>query len=210
MSVGSDLASRDRGSSAVRGWVGLYTRGLPAEARERRREEVASDLADESLEAERVGSIGDLTTMRLSRLVRGIPADLTWRLGEARRSPGPSKERREPMPASRLSLVLLAGVVILAGIGLVLTLQPLVTLGQDPDRWDSWGPYGLIAGTAAVIVGALVAVWRPVPGAVIALTGALVGALASPWLLMFWLLVPIAVAVRLYVPAAPKRPGDAA
>lgn len=210
MAAGPGLASRDHGAAAVRGWVGLYTRGLPAELRDRRCEEVEADLADETLDAELFGSTGALTTARLSRLVRGIPADVSWRLGDARHEVRSQDKRREHMPASRLSLVLLAGVVILAGIGLVLTLQPLVTLGQDPDRWDSWGPYGLIVGTAAVIVGSLVAVWRPVPGAVIALTGALVGAFASPWLLMFWLLVPIAVAVRLFVPATSKPPVDPA
>jgi hypothetical protein len=210
MSAGSGLASRDHGAAAVRGWVELYTRGLPAELRDRRCEEVEADLADETLDAERSGSTGGLRAARWSRLIRGIPADVSWRLGDGRRAAPSPEKRRERMPASRLSLVLLAGVAILAGIGLVLSLQPLVTLGHDPDRWQSWGPYGFAAGATAVIVGSLVAVWRPVPGAVIALTGALVGALASPWLLMFWLLVPIAVAVRLYVPAAPKRPGDAA
>ena len=207
MSGPAGAALGDVSSVTVRRWVGIYTRGLPAEVRDRRREEVAADLADEFDEADRTGSAADLRFIRLSRLVRGIPSDLSWRLAEGRRRADPQGKERQSMPASRLSLVLLGAVALLAAIGLVLSMQTIVTLGDDPDRWQSWGLYGFVAGTAAVIVGAVLAARRPLPGGVVALVGALVGALATPWLLIFWILVPIAVASRL-VGVAPRAPVD--
>ena len=65
----------------VRRWVSLYTSGLAAEARDRRRDEVAADLwsqAEESRELAR--SDGTTAAEMLIRLIAGIPADITWRL----------------------------------------------------------------------------------------------------------------------------------
>ena len=203
------FASGDRGSAAVRAWVDLYTSGLPRAMRDRRREEVAADLADETLDAVAAGSIEDLAARRYARLVRGIPADLAWRMVAARGDPPSEQEGRPALPASRLSLVLLGFVGILAAIGIVLALRTLAMLETEPEPWLSWGPYGFLVGTATVLVGVLVSVPRPKAGAFLALAGALIGALASPWLLMFWLWVPIAVATRLAMTAAPARPRSA-
>ena len=60
-------------SLMVRAWVRLYTLGLPADVRDRRREEVASDLWEQQHEAG-AGSVW-------LRVAGGMPADVTWRLG---------------------------------------------------------------------------------------------------------------------------------
>jgi hypothetical protein len=70
----------------ARAWVSLYTRGLPAELRDRRREEIASDLWEQRHdERSRRPSLAGVDV--LGRVVRGVPADLSWRLEQrARRS----------------------------------------------------------------------------------------------------------------------------
>jgi hypothetical protein len=65
----------------VRGWVRLYTSGLPAELRDARRDEVDDDLWCEHAEAAAIErSARSLDAAMALRLVLGIPADLTWRL----------------------------------------------------------------------------------------------------------------------------------
>src|SRR5688572_21191870 len=74
-------------SRLVRRWVGFYTRDLPPREAERRMGEVEADLADQ-LEAERTNGSGDRRIARsiASRMVRGVPADISWRWGRARRA----------------------------------------------------------------------------------------------------------------------------
>jgi len=62
--------------AAVRAWTWLYTSGLPLGLRERRREEIESDLW-ESIADGRDRRI--LALLIASRLIAGIPDDLGWR-----------------------------------------------------------------------------------------------------------------------------------
>lgn len=71
---------------ACAGWVGLYTRGLPPEIAERRREELRSDLFEHAAVA---GPGPAHQADVLGRVLWGIPADLSWR--RAARAP---QERR--------------------------------------------------------------------------------------------------------------------
>jgi hypothetical protein len=65
----------------VRGWVDLYTRGLPAELRDARRDEVDDDLWCEHEEAVATGRSGRAFGADLIlRLLFGMPADISWRL----------------------------------------------------------------------------------------------------------------------------------
>ena len=68
----------------ARRWAALYTFGLPAETRDRRREEIAGDLWEQQHDDEddhtRHRSAGGL----VARVCLGIPADLLWRAGERR------------------------------------------------------------------------------------------------------------------------------
>ncbi|MFN0093983.1 MAG: hypothetical protein ACKVVT_04295 [Dehalococcoidia bacterium] len=57
---------------SVTTWVHLYTSGLPEEARDGRREEIAGDVWEQL----RRGEQGAVVT----RCLRGVPDDLTWRL----------------------------------------------------------------------------------------------------------------------------------
>ena len=69
----------------VRGWVWLYTLGLPLETRNARRTEIDSDLWDQAHTwgVHRPSTSGDASSVLL-RCLRGVPADLLWRFVEAR------------------------------------------------------------------------------------------------------------------------------
>jgi hypothetical protein len=194
----------DRTARIVRGWVGWYTRGLSTEVATARRELIEADLWDERRHARQLGDEGSLGRQRIDRLVRGIPADLTWhweqRRGRSRAS------RRNPMAISRLELVLLLGVAGLYGIGLVGGL--MMVANPDPTRWESWGPYGLVAGLALSVLGLLVAIPRPAAGLALAVVGTVVAMAAMPWGFFIFLPVPIVAWFR-YARSRPVQVGPA-
>jgi hypothetical protein len=65
----------------VQRWVELYTRGLPAELRERRRTEIDADLWSQVEEARLIGRPARSTNTEIvARWLAGVPADLSWRL----------------------------------------------------------------------------------------------------------------------------------
>ena len=68
-------------SSLTRAWVATYTLGLASTVRESRRREIASDLWEHQHDAAREGS-GPLGTALhiISRTLRGLPADVFWRI----------------------------------------------------------------------------------------------------------------------------------
>lgn len=64
----------------VAGWTRLYTAGLPAPVRDRRREEIGSDVHEQLDEARSRRQRPAVTAaVLLSRLVRGAVHDLSWR-----------------------------------------------------------------------------------------------------------------------------------
>lgn len=177
----------EQAAGIVRAWVGAYTIGLPADIAIARREMIEADLWDEFREAEQLGVATSVGRQRLGRLFRGMPADLTWRLEQWRNGGGIA--RRNPMAISRLELVLLLGVGLLCGIGLVGGL--VMIANPDPTRWESWGPYGLVASLALSVVGLLVAIPRPSLGLAVALAGTALGMAAMPWAFYIFLPVPL-------------------
>jgi hypothetical protein len=192
------LGRRGDGSAAVRGWVGLYTLGLPRPMRARRQAEVEGDLADETLDAIRHGDQGILFRQRLVRLMLGIPADLSWRFVDA---PAAARQLYGPapwVPLTRWTLGLTGVVAMLAGGGLAIVTLPALTGQVGPDLWPGWGPIGFAIGSAVVLVGVLGSVFWPRLGAMVIVPGALVGLFAAPWLWGSWLLAVIAGAARAY------------
>ena len=130
---------RDDGAAVVRGWVATYTFGLPVEMRRRRRDEVAADLADEALDAVRRREQGTLIRRRMTRLVRGIPADLAWRVLDAPERARDYRVAAMWTPLSRWSLALIA-VVAIGTIGaLTIVTIPIVTGAAPSSTWSGWG-----------------------------------------------------------------------
>jgi hypothetical protein len=69
----------------ARGWVHAVTRTADPEAARDRRDEIASDVHEQLEEASQQGVLSAGSRSVVSRVVRGMPADLIWRIGlEAR------------------------------------------------------------------------------------------------------------------------------
>jgi hypothetical protein len=68
--------------AATRRWLDLYTRGLPGRVAEERRAEVESDVWEMLHDAE-FTQRADLAREAVSRLIRGVPSDIGWRMDNA-------------------------------------------------------------------------------------------------------------------------------
>jgi hypothetical protein len=98
-------------AALVRAWVRLYTRGLPAEVRAARRDEIDDDLWCEHEEAASLGRSGRSLDAELGlRLLFGMPADISWRL-TYRGNAAPSSVETSPAMNTRTLgvLALVAG-----------------------------------------------------------------------------------------------------
>jgi hypothetical protein len=108
-------------------WVRLYTIGLPEEVRKARQDEIKSDIWEHSQDLKRENKP---ITEIFSRLLRGIPADVIWRLNQ---SEGAIARAFVSLPCSCLKvLAVLAGIFILLPIvtfGFVIVLIMVITLG---------------------------------------------------------------------------------
>ena len=115
----------------VRGWVDLYTRGLPAELRAARRDEVNDDLWCQHEEAKAMRrSTASLNAEVLMRWVFGVPADLSWRLASGRIA-----QRRAPERISSMSTRLFGAWAILAGLSWTAMIAFYMALGGS-----AWAP----------------------------------------------------------------------
>ena len=115
----------------VRTWVDLYTRGLPADLRAARRDEVADDLWCEQEEAATLGrSAGAVGADMTIRLLFGMPADVGWRL-TYRGKPRQVRERSGSMSTRVIGAAAIVGVLTLV-FGMIMTAE----LGDA--LWATW------------------------------------------------------------------------
>ncbi len=150
-------------------WARFYTRDLPGPIAQRRVEELSADV-EEHIVHERLRGTGDgrIATSILSRLVRGMPADLAWQ-----RHKSLSKgEFMKPLIALLIVGLAIAAVAFVADSPLILLVSVggigLVILGafvfgvRSAQERGFMVPYlGILAGglglgalaTAAIVVG---------------------------------------------------------
>ena len=112
----------------TRRWVRLYTAGLPPEIREARCAELESDLWEQDHEAAAADGRPTKTAMQvLHRLVRGIPADVSWRQqqGGAKvfRKAGRAAVEGAMLTTAALARHWVAGLVVLALAGTFTTVS---------------------------------------------------------------------------------------
>lgn len=140
--------SPERAARIVSRWVGLYTAGLPEAAADRRREEIAADLADHVAHA-RAHGVPDARIARhlASRMLRGAVADVSWRAHELRVARTHTTEERPMTPATTRS-VLRVGAFVLA----VLAIPFVATLLSDEAGWGIFD--FVLAGVLLAVVGA--------------------------------------------------------
>lgn len=111
----------------VRGWVRVYTSGLPAELRDARRDEIDDDLWCQHEEAAALGrSARSLDADMVMRLLFGIPADLSWRLTYRGKPSSSSLER-----SSSMSTRALGSSAIIAGLIWGLLFIAFIPLGES-------------------------------------------------------------------------------
>lgn len=198
--------ARDNGAALVRGWVALYTLGLPDALRTRRRGELTADLAEEAADAVRRGTVTGLAGRRLVRLVLGMPADLVWRLLDAPAMAAELRVQQPWVPPTRWILGLLAIAAIGTAGALALVAGPLLDTSTRPDPWLGWGPYGFVAACVVALVAIVTAIPAPQRAVVLVFPAAALGTIAAPWMVGPWLLVILAVGGRWYQARA-NRPG---
>jgi hypothetical protein len=136
----------------VRRWVELYTRGLPADVRERRREEIDGDLWSQLEEARLIGrSDRSLNGEILVRLLAGLPSDVSWRLAHGRAGPTPATSEPALVPVSHVP----AWLAIVGGLSLGLFGALLLAIALATPNFKIADAYrDLIPGLLVILLGA--------------------------------------------------------
>lgn len=163
------------GDRTATAWTALYTRGLPADTAERRRDEIRSDLFEH---AQAAGVTPTQQIDVLGRVLWGIPADLSWR-----RAARASRERRL---ATGETMTLQKSMF---GSAVAVTVIFLwFTLGFAFGGY--WGALAALTGAVMVGVGLRVRDEHPRPSTVLFIVGFLVGMASAYWmaivLIPFW------------------------
>jgi hypothetical protein len=185
-------------------WVGLYTRNLSQERRLERLDEIESDMWEHVADGRAQSrSEGALAVEMLARLVRGMPADVFWRLQAA--DPAPQTRPvllREVL--TRIRLVAKVGVFGLArffgyylgALLLIVSLADFVETGNHPLMdWD------LVL--ASLFLGGALMLRVSLCGTFLMVLGALGNAVARPEGMEVWLvflpifLVPVILTLRM-------------
>jgi hypothetical protein len=169
----------ERMAALVTRWVRLYTRGLPAPIAERRIDEIDADLHDH-IAHERAHGTGDrrIALGVLSRMLRGLAADASWRGRHVRAATDRPQMPEKAMTKNKTAYLSALGVAIAAPLMLLWLMGAVGVIGVEGDRADL-----MYFGVLAVgIAGAAIARLRPRGMArallVTAATQALVGVIA--------------------------------
>jgi hypothetical protein len=186
--------SPERASSLVVRWVRLYTRRLSEPIAERRAEEISADLYDH-VAFERARGTADraIALSVLSRMARGVPADVAWRHNVHSVKGDPMRPFVGLLLAAIgiavLALVLDSPILVLVSVGAigVATLGWFVLSVKTAQQGDFVVPYvAILAGALAVaalgVSAVIVGDRDDAPGLVLVgvalITSVIVGALA--------------------------------
>lgn len=195
-------------STVCRLWVRGYTRKLPHDEAQRRREEIESDLFEHAVEAQLAG-VGNqrFNAEVLARVLVGVPADLSWR--RATRQPhqrlalGGTSMSLSKSISTRLLYALASLVVLYAwmGVGASIFMEP------DPDEISGTQKIFWIgvpaASTILLIIGLAIRAKNPRRGLHLIIAGALGPAL---WYWMLPLYAPFLIAlIVLAISLTPRK-----
>ncbi len=186
----------------VRGWVRLYTAGLPADLRDARREEIDADLWEQARDAALMARPTNTLRSQIAlRLVLGVPADLLWRFDKATNRS--STEGRPTMETFAMRSPLGRATLAVMALLVVATIAVVVVHQIDRNGSTEIISRGLlnVLYTASVAVGLVLTasglgLIRRAPwlGAVLAVGGSWV-----PALMLFWLVLPLFIAAGVSV-----------
>ena len=148
----------ERVAALVARWVRAYTRGLPAPIADRRVAEIQADLHDHIAFGRAHGMADARIAVDIaSRMVRGLPADVTWRDEQRAETERRHRTPGGPMPSptivyrSAVALALGTAVFLLWGVA------AMGMIGAEGDPFDLL--YFAVLGVG--IVGAALARLRP-------------------------------------------------
>ena len=107
----------------ARGWAAAYTLGVDRGARDRRRQEIDSEVWEQQHDRAEASGV-------LSRVLRGVPADLVWRSRQLREERRAELQSIAMSPASEAKVLLMgrATVVTLAALYLPMATGTLLLL----------------------------------------------------------------------------------
>jgi hypothetical protein len=193
----------------VRFWVDLYTRGLPADARAARRDEIDDDLWCEHAEAAAAGRTArSLDAELFLRLLFGIPSDISWRL-----SYRAERATMSPPRSTSVDPRIIGAFAIIGGLAWEILMILAIPVGDA--MWTEGGTLvmvGLLAGLIAFPATAFFLAWlfqddvrlvgtfgalSVMLGATILLYSAFVVPLAVGSAMLTWRLARIGVVPRL-------------
>ena len=186
----------------VRAWVRLYTAGLPADVRDERREEIDADLWEQAREAGMLARApSDVRSQIVLRLLLGMPADVTWRIGQigARQRGEATTERSGTMLAIRSSSKVTRGAVLLTVVFAIFTT--MLAIQRILNGWfadegltDALRNSIFAASPVLTAAGLFVTNRTPVIGGILVTVGAAGMTLALYWAPPLWAL-GLAIAV---------------
>lgn len=138
----------ERAAGWVRRWVAFYTRGLPPEIQQDRRDEIDSDLWSQIHDAaESAPAEESLAGEIVARLVFGIPADLSWRLEQRRVARNHVAPELNPTMGTRA----IAAMAIIGGVGWAIWPIPQGLVGRDWTADVAWLlMFSVVGGTWAL------------------------------------------------------------
>jgi hypothetical protein len=136
----------ERIAAVVSLWARLYTRRLPEPDARRRVDELRADLHDH-ISHERAHGTGErrIAGSVAARMLRGMPADVSWRHERTRRR----QTREDPMRPTALPRRSVARVAV---VTVLLLLVPLALMLAG-EEGTSWGVFDFVL-AAALIAGA--------------------------------------------------------
>jgi hypothetical protein len=124
----------NRSAGLVLRWVALYTRGLPDDARQNRRDEINDDLWSQLQDAtESRRGARSVSGEILARLLLGVPADVGWRLEQRQGSGAPKAPEARPSMDLRFAALM----AVLGGVGFDIGLILQAVLGEA--AWSTGG-----------------------------------------------------------------------
>lgn len=158
-------------------WTAIYTRGLAPETRETRRLEIESDLWEQQAHAREIHEPAVDTGFHiLTRVLLGIPADLSWRssLSGAAREGGYKGDRTM---VNKLFVAL--ATVLTAAFGILFLYMGIgrgIEEGSAPALWPLGAGLALVSGVVA-------ANWSPRIGSALVAAGAVAVIAMMPWMI---------------------------
>jgi hypothetical protein len=154
----SQQSQGSRVADAILNWVDLYTRALPTEVAQDRKDELRSDIYEQYAHAARAGMpLRSVDQAIALRAIRGVVADITWSTIHHTRRTRTMTTSAEVTPArqrlaGQLAAALWAILVVVAIIGLTGSITEMINTGGQVHGLVPWPGAANISLTIVVLI----------------------------------------------------------